>query len=243
MLPEAARQNSGSMRPDKFLPPDITQFQHRQIPTATGLVLTILVAVLIGRWASPDPCAGQWSSVVRRVDDGDTIVLAGGERVRYLGINAPEIAHDDELGEPYGREATAFNRSLVLGRRVKLELEEERRDHYGRLLAYVLLEDGTFINGELIRQGYAHVLRRQKGLRYWERLLKLQREALKEKRGMWSHPVVDPEDYYLGNNRSWVFHRPHCTFGLRISHRNRIEFKSRYEALYQGFSPGRRCKP
>jgi len=115
---------------------------------------------------------------VRWVADGDTIVLTDGERVRYAGINAPEIAHDGEPGEPYGDEARAFNKKLVLGRWLNLELAEESRDHYGRLLAYVFLEDGTFVNGELVQQGYAHLIRRQSKALYWERLLNLQRTDL-----------------------------------------------------------------
>jgi micrococcal nuclease len=111
------------------------------------------------------------------------------------------------------------------------------------LLAYVFLEDGSFINGELVRQGFAHLLRRQAKLRYWDRLLELQRKALKEKKGIWSITAVKPEKYYLGNKRSWVFHRPHCFLGRKTARRNRVRFKDRYEALYQGFSPGRRCKP
>ena len=181
--------------------------------------------------------------LVKWVDDGDSIGIAGGERVRYLGINAPELAHDRAPSEPYGEEARIFNKQLVLGRWVRLELGDERRDRYGRLLAYVFLEDGRFINGELVRQGFAHLLRRQTKLRYWDRLLELQRKALKEKKGMWSITAVEPEKYYLGNKRSWVFHRPHCSLGRKTARRNRVRFKDRYEALYQGFSPGRRCKP
>jgi endonuclease YncB( thermonuclease family) len=180
---------------------------------------------------------------VRWVVDGDTIVLTGGERVRYAGIDSPEVTHDDEPGEPYGDEARRFNRKLVLNRWLKLELSEELRDRYGRLLAYVFLEDGTFVNGELVQQGYAHLTRRQSKVRYWERLLNLQRQALKEKRGIWSLPVAKPEKRYLGNKRSWVFHRPHCQFGLKTAVHNRVFFANRYEALYHGFSPGRRCKP
>jgi micrococcal nuclease len=179
----------------------------------------------------------------RWVADGDTIVLTNGERVRYAGINSPEVAHDGEPGEPYGDEARTFNQELVLGRWLNLELAEESRDHYGRLLAYVFLEDGTFVNGELVQQGYAHLIRRQSQVRYWERLLNLQRQALKEKKGIWSLAVTKPEKHYLGNKRTWVFHRPNCLFGLKTAERNRVFFENRYEALYQGFSPGRRCKP
>ena len=205
--------------------------------------LTLILVLLASGGTSPAADADSLRDKVRWVDDGDTIVVAGGERVRYLGINTPEVAHKDEPGEPFGDEAKAFNKKLVQGRWINLELAEQQRDPYGRLLAYVFLADGTFVNGELVRQGYAHLLRKQPKLRYWERLLALQRQALKKKKGMWSLPVVKPEKFYIGNKRSWIFHRPHCQFGRKTAAGNRLRFRDRYEALYHGFSPGRRCKP
>ena len=207
------------------------------------LTFTLILVLLACGLASPAADADSPPVKVRWVDDGDTIVVAGGERVRYLGINTPEVAHKDKPGEPFGDEAKAFNKRLVQGRWINLELAEQQRDHYGRLLAYVFLADGTFVNGELVRQGYAHLLRKQPKLRYWERLLALQRLALKEKKGMWSLPVVKPEKFYIGNKRSWIFHRPHCQFGRKTAAGNRLRIRDRYEALYHGFSPGRRCKP
>ncbi|MEE8620541.1 MAG: thermonuclease family protein [Syntrophobacteria bacterium] len=207
------------------------------------LTLTLILVLLASGGTSPAADAGSLRVKVHWVDDGDTIVVAGGERVRYLGINTPEVAHKDEPGEPFGDEAKAFNKKLVQGRWINLELAEQQRDPYGRLLAYVFLADGTFVNGKLVRQGYAHLLRKQPKLRYWERLLALQRQALKEKKGMWSLPVVKPEKFYIGNKRSWIFHRPHCQFGRKTAAGNRLRFRDRYEALYHGFSPGRRCKP
>ncbi|MEE9528386.1 MAG: thermonuclease family protein [Syntrophobacteria bacterium] len=205
--------------------------------------LTLILVLLASGGTSPAADADSLRVKVHWVDDGDTIVVAGGERVRYLGINTPEVAHKDEPGEPFGDEAKAFNKKLVQGHWINLELAEQQRDPYGRLLAYVFLADGTFVNGELVRQGYAHLLRKQPKLRYWERLLALQRQALKKKKGMWSLPVVKPEKFYIGNKRSWIFHRPHCQFGRKTAAGNRLRFRDRYEALYHGFSPGRRCKP
>lgn len=211
---------------------------------ATGRKTVVLILFLFAcTLLAPAVHGASKRARVRWVDDGDTIVLVGGERVRYAGINAPEVAHDNEPGEPYGDKARAFNKKLVLGRWLKLELTEELRDHYGRLLAYVFLEDGTFVNGELVRQGYAHLLRRQFHTPYWERMLDFQRQALKQRKGIWSLPVVKPEKYYLGNKRSWVFHRPYCSFGLKTASHNRVRFRDRYDALHEGFSPCRRCKP
>ena len=172
--------------------------------------LTLILALIACGWIFPAADAGSLRAKVRWVDDGDTIVVAGGERVRYLGINTPEVARQDKPAEPFGDEARAFNKKLVQGRWITLELAEQQRDHYGRLLASVFLADGTFVNGELVCQGYAHLVRKQPKLPYWKRLLELQRQALKEKKGMWSLPVVKPEKFYIGNKRSWIFHRPHC---------------------------------
>ena len=201
----------------------------------TLLIACTLAAIVV--YGAEKPIRVRW------VADGDTIVLTDGERVRYAGINAPEVAHDGKPGEPLGDEAREFNQKLVLDRWLNLELAENSRDHYGRLLAYVFLEDGTFVNGELVQQGYAHLTRRQPRVHYWERLLNLQRQALKKKKGIWSLPVTKPEKHYLGNKRSWVFHRPDCPFGLKTAGHNRVFFENRYEPLYQGFSPGSRCKP
>jgi micrococcal nuclease len=201
------------------------------------LILVACILVASGVYGAENRGRARW------VADGDTIVLMGGERLRYAGINAPEVAHHGEPGEPYGVAARRFNQDLVLGRWLNLEFTEDFRDHHGRLLAYVFLEDGTFVNGELVQQGYAHLIRRQSKVGYWERLLNLQRQALKERKGIWSLPVIKPEKRYLGNRRSWVFHRPRCPFGLETAVHNRVFFKNPYEALYLGFSPGRRCKP
>lgn len=216
---------------------------HRWLPLVACLI-TGLNIVAPGGLSIPSPVkAAEKRMLVKWVHDGDSVVLSDGERVRYLGINAPEIVHGDQPEEPYGDEARKYNRNLVLGRWVKLELAEQRRDRHGRLLAYVFLEDGTFVNEELLRLGYAHLLRKQANLRYWKRLLEIQRQALKEKKGIWSISAVDLEEFYLGNRNRWVFHRPRCRFGLNTAPGNRIRFEGRHEACYLGFSPCRRCQP
>ena len=124
---------------------------------------------------------------VERVIDGDTIQvrLAGWiETVRYIGVDTPETVHPVRGIEPYGLAASAFNRSLVDGRQVRLELDVESRDHYGRLLAYVYT-DSLFINAELIRQGYAQVMTVPPNVRHVEEFVRLQREARRAGEGLW----------------------------------------------------------
>ena len=90
----------------------------------------------------------QWFSV-KWISDGDTIVLDDGRHVRYIGINAPEIAHDNHKAEPFGYEAKKYNQSLLRSQKVRLEFDKEKHDRYGRLLAYIFLSDGIFINKKM----------------------------------------------------------------------------------------------
>ena len=149
---------------------------------ALGGVLAALVSVLP---VSAAP-AGLDGTVVRVVD-GDTIhVRIGGrvEKVRYIGVNTPEVHHPTKGEEPGGREAAAVNRRLVEGQAVRLELDVQERDRYGRLLAYVWIGD-LMMNAELVRLGYAQVMTVPPNVRYQEVFLKLQREAREAGRGLW----------------------------------------------------------
>ena len=96
---------------------------------------------------------------VRETIDGDTILLDDGRKVRYLGINAPEV------GQPFAREATNFNRRLVSGLSVHLELDQVTADRYGRLLAYVY-HQGKMVNEQLLAEGWAHIFSIPPNTRY-----------------------------------------------------------------------------
>jgi len=91
---------------------------------------------------------------VTSVIDGDTIELASGERVRYIGIDTPETHHPDKPIECFGIEATVRNRELVEGKDIELVSEGEDRDKFGRLLRHVFI-DGTFVNAQLVWEGFA----------------------------------------------------------------------------------------
>ncbi len=124
---------------------------------------------------------------VVRVVDGDTVHVRLGDRiekVRYIGVNTPEVHHPRKGEEPGGRDAAAVNRTLVEGRRVRLELDVRARDRYGRLLAYVWVGD-TMVNAELVRQGYAQVMTVPPNVRYQRLFLDLQRDARQAARGLW----------------------------------------------------------
>ena len=115
--------------------------------------------------------------------DGDTIVV-GDERVRLIGIDTPESVRPGTPVECFAREAGAFMKRLVEGRRVRLERDVEERDRYGRLLAYVY-RDGLFVNAEMVRRGYASVATFPPNVRHVDTFLRLQREARSDGRGLW----------------------------------------------------------
>ena len=135
--------------------------------------------------------AASLEGVVVRVVDGDTIhvrVADRVEKVRYIGVNTPEVHHPRKGEEPGGRAAADVNRQLVSGRRVRLELDAQPRDRYGRLLAYVWVAD-TMVNAELVRRGFAQVMTIPPNVRHQSLFLKLQREAREAHRGLWAEPA------------------------------------------------------
>jgi len=150
--------------------------------------------------ADPDPGRGyRYEDIlVKRVVDGDTVVLENGQRLRLIGIDTPEIHESDKLyrdsrrsGEDVkkikqmGEQSFAFTRRLLEGKRVRLEFDVEKYDKYNRLLAYVFLKDGTFANAEIVKQGYASLLTYPPNVKYAEEFLVLYRQAREEKRGLW----------------------------------------------------------
>jgi micrococcal nuclease len=125
------------------------------------------------------------------VVDGDTLHVRVGsrlEKVRYIGINAPEIPHEARWWREGGAEAHAANRLLAARQVASLELDVAPRDGYGRLLAYVWVrraERRVMANAEMIRQGFAQVMTIPPNVKYLGVLLALQREAREAGRGLW----------------------------------------------------------
>lgn len=136
--------------------------------------------------------------LVKRVIDGDTLQLESGERVRLIGIDTPEMHVSDKLyrdmqrtGEDIqtikelGWRAYYFTRNLTEGKRVRLEFDVEKYDKYNRLLAYVYLKDATFVNAEIVKQGYASLMTIPPNVKYADLFLKLYQEARENRRGLW----------------------------------------------------------
>jgi micrococcal nuclease len=135
----------------------------------------------------PSAKAGNTLHQVVRVIDGDTIqVDVDGEleRVRYIGMDTPETVHPRKPVECFGKEASARNAALVGDKKVRLERDVTDRDRYGRLLRYVWVDD-TFVNLELVREGYAMVSTYPPDVEHTDAFVAAQREAREANRGLW----------------------------------------------------------
>lgn len=120
---------------------------------------------------------------VVRVIDGDTIEIEGGKRLRYIGIDTPEISGNNP--DCFGREAYEKNKELVEGNIVRLEKDVSEIDRYGRLLRYIYKGD-TMINDLLVREGFAYAYTYPPDVKYKDRFLEAQTVARNNNRGLWS---------------------------------------------------------
>lgn len=168
---------------------------RRQAPVWLILlaVLTLLAIRYLGgksREGRPvDTADPEQTYVVERAIDGDTLLLTNGERLRLLGVDTPETVHPSHPVELLGPEASQFTKRMAEGRTVRLGFDKERRDRYGRLLAYVYV-GGLMLNEELIRAGlseaqlqypYSDAMKR--------RFRRAEDEARQARRGIWALPA------------------------------------------------------
>ncbi|MCX5892201.1 MAG: thermonuclease family protein, partial [Deltaproteobacteria bacterium] len=150
----------------------------RRLPLIGCLVLglvTLLWALLPACGQAPGP---PLEAKVTRVIDGDTAELAGGARVRFLGIDAPEMERDGKPADFLAHQSKDYVAGLIQGKTVRLEYDRERYDRYGRLLAYLYLPDGAMVNLLVVRQGLARVYSQAPNLRHQETLNAAQQEAM-----------------------------------------------------------------
>ncbi len=144
---------------------------------------------------TPTPAFERVEAQVVKVVDGDTIkVEIDGivYPVRYIGIDCPETVHPSEPVQWMGPEACECNRRLVEAKTVYLEKDVSETDQYGRLLCYVFLADGTFVNAELVQLGYAQSVTYPPDVRYQDLFLEMQQEAREAERGLWG-PAPTPQ--------------------------------------------------
>ena len=165
----------------------------------SSATLWVIGFLLLAAWAGWDLAPGELSGTPRgaglearvvAVVDGDTVrVRVDGreETVRYIGVDTPETKRPGSPVECFGPAASAANQRLVDGQQVRLEVGEEQRDRYGRLLAYAYrANDGRLVNQTLVREGYARPLAIEPNVGHAEAFSALADEARAAGRGLWS---------------------------------------------------------
>ncbi len=158
--------------------------------------LLLLLVVSCDSFASAQ---GLFESTVLKVIDGDTIRLEDGRVVRYLGIDAPELRKKVNnrwilSPEPYAEEATSFNKKLVEGKQVLIEMDPaKKRDKFGRLTAYVYLVGSKLLaNEELLKAGLAKAEKLPVFMKHRKRFWSIEEMAWHDKRGMWADSSITP---------------------------------------------------
>jgi micrococcal nuclease len=214
--------------------------------------------------------SGVETALVSRVIDGDTVELSNRDYVRYIGADSPETVDPRKPVQCFGVEATRRNKELVEGKSVRLEKDVSDRDKYGRLLRYVYLQDGTFVNLELIKEGYAAASIFPPDVKYADVFNAAEKEARGLKRGLWnscplfgspatsaaSSAVAGSEVATSGNNTcvikgnissdgEKIYHLPGCAYydKTRIDEaRGERWFCSEAEAVAAGWRKAQNCQ-
>jgi micrococcal nuclease len=213
-------------------------------------------------------------ATVVRVVDGDTLEISLGgrqEKVRLIGVDTPEVHESEKLHRDaartrqdeatiraLGKRASNFTKSLVrAGDQVRLEYDQQQRDRYRRLLAFVWLADGRLLNEVIICEGYANAYTRYPFKQeYMDRFRACERQAREQGKGLWkeegSQRTAGSANEHLsasasqgeirGNKRSMLYHLPGCPSYNRISPANVIAFRSEEEAIRAGYKKAGNCR-
>lgn len=128
---------------------------------------------------------------IHYVDDGDTITLEDGNRIRIIGINTPELGRKNKPDQPLAAEARERLRSYLQSGRAWIVYDKERHDKYGRVLAYVFDEQRNNVGAELIREGLAFAISIPPNLRYRQCYNDAERLARRNQRGVWGEPYFN----------------------------------------------------
>jgi len=193
--------------------------------------------------------------VVTDIVDGDTIIVDDRTRVQLLGVDAIGHSWGDERSSDLAQRSAAFTALLLKGKSVQLRQDpandlKNHKDRWGRVLSYVFLEDGAFLNLALIEQGYATAYLKYP-FRFAKRFKEAEERARMERRGLWSlllgkrpaKEVRRGHEIYIAKKGSRTYHKASCLRVKNIAPEDRIRFHEEEEARKLGFSPGRWCLP
>ncbi len=177
------------------------------------------------------------SAVVHEALTGDTVRLQGGKILKYNCLQAPPLQSAILLVRQYGSDSLQFNKNLVEGKKIWVEWGSQIRDNHNHLLGYVFLEDGTFVNKEIIKAGQARVVAPPPNLKYISNFRHAELEARRDKRGLWKEEPENPflKHDYIGEKNTKIYYLPTSPELERIPKANLVTFRSRIEAKAAGY--------
>ena len=175
---------------------------------------------------------------------GDTLRLDSGKTLKYIGLQAPPLESSILLVRQYGAEALQFNKSKVAGKKIRVEWGSQIRDNSNNLLGYVFLEDGSFLNKEILKAGHAKVRITPPNTKYAAELRQAELEARRDKRGLWRQ---EPENPYLksetwGDKNTKIYYLPNSPELEKIPSSYLVSFRSRVDAKAAGYRPCAGCR-
>lgn len=219
----------------------LTDPEHR-VKLIVGLTVLVLCSIALATfifWSDDEPTVEDRVHEVeaKRVVSGHYVKLKDDMKLLYLGVRSPS---EDE---PFYEEARSRNEALVVGKELRLRYDGQETDDDGRLVAYAFLDDETFVNEVLIREGLAYARLYPQVQRFRQRLLNAQTQARDDGAGIWSLPTPGAESSYPADPKYAEFHRPSCEVSERIKPERLITFGSRDDAFDQGMHPCDKCNP
>jgi len=150
--------------------------------------------------------AGHTFYQVKKIYDGDTILLTNGQKIRFLGVNTPEVEGRNKAEQAGGEEAKQWLLSVLKNKKIRLERDVEKQDKYGRLLAHIFTEDNVHINLQLLKRGLASINIYPPNLKYTDVFLQAEQQAEQHQLGIWGDIEYAPrqaEDVKTGRFKGW----------------------------------------
>jgi len=199
--------------------------------------LGLVVAVAVGLCCAVTH--GTIGDTVKRVVDGDTVILSRLGRARLIGVDSPESVKPNSPQERFGPEAAKFTREILDGQQVQVARGVELEDRHGRALVYLYLEDGRFFNLLLVREGFAYAYTLFP-FRYQQEFLQAEDQARIEGKGLWKRlSAAERRRPLHGNSRSHAYHSDQCEY--YDCPNCTVELESRAEAERRKFHPHWAC--
>jgi len=174
-------------------PQELDNYSKKKLKNLVGLIF--LFSYLSFLFSNTNSIGSQLFKVIR-VMDGDTVEVEQIGMIRLIGVDTPELAHPIKPVQFFAKKASEYTKRVALGKRVRLEYDQEKIDKYGRTLAYIYFEDGRMLNAEIIKNGYGFAYTKYP-FKYMKEFRKYEIEAREKGLGLWGNEGMDEYHWLL----------------------------------------------